>query len=175
MAVVSTAQNCERDRFGVAFVRTMKLRRKLRLSSVLLTLAAACAAAASGSLAVAGGLIVCAMIVTLAPFFPFASSGPADPEHLEAQVASLIQSLKLSQQTGAPRVAAVVTSAMVFIGNSADVGGWDSRYAVFFRDEIKAPIWREMVILLRHQSRPASEVGKVVENARMPLGKRGDL
>ena len=73
----------------------------------------------------------------------------------------LLDSLRVSQQAGAPAVNAVVMSPIIFIGKSAIFGGTIGGYALLFRDEIGALVWRELATLLRHQPHPAPELKKI--------------
>ena len=144
----------------------MKQRFALRLSLAMITVVAALASLVSGGVWIAGALVVCTVFLVAAPFAKELS--PDD-------VKTLLESLRVSQQAGAPAVNAVVTSAIIFIRKSTISGQTGSGYALLFRDEIDAPVWREMATLLRHQARPSPELKKVGQSAALRLGKSTDL
>ena len=144
----------------------MKQRFALRLSLAMITVVAALASLVSGSVWIAGALLVCAVFLVAVPFVKELS--PDD-------IKTLLESLRVSQQAGAPAVNAVVTSAIIFIRKSPISGQTGSGYALLFRDEIDAPVWREMATLLRHQAHPPLELRKVGQSAALRLGKSSDL
>ena len=127
---------------------------------------AALASLVSGGVWIAGALVVCTVFLVAAPF-----AKELSPDDIK----TLLESLRVSQQAGAPAVNAVVTSAIIFIGKSPISGQAGSGYTLLFRDEIDAPVWREMATLLRHQARPSPELKKVGQSAALRLGKSSDL
>ena len=140
----------------------MKLRLALRLSLTAFTATAAVASVASGSLWVAGSMAVCAVIVAVAPMAVEVSRD---------DIKTLLESLRVSEQAGAPEANAVVTSALIFIGRSKISGTSGHRSILLFRDEIEAPVWRQMATLLRHQAHPSLELKKAGQSAALRLGK----
>ena len=70
---------------------------------------------------------------------------------------------------------AVVGAKLIFVGNSAVHGQSIRGHALFFKDEIDDPIWRELATLLRHQAHPSWELKKVDHKATLSLGKSSDL
>ena len=144
----------------------MKQRFALRISLAMITVVAALASLVSGGVWVAGALVVCAVFLVAVPF-----AKELSPDDIK----TLVESLRVSQQAGAPAVNAVVTSAIIFIGKSPISGQAGSGYTLLFRDEIEAPVWREMATLLRHQVHPSSELRKVGQSAALRLGKSSDL
>ena len=144
----------------------MKQRFALRLSLAMITVVAALASLVSGGVWIAGALVVCAVFLVAAPF-----AKELSPDDIK----TLVESLRVSQQAGAPAVNAVVTSAIIFIGKSPISGQTGSGYALLFRDEIDAPVWREMATLLRHQEHPSLELKKVGQSAALRLGKSSKL
>lgn len=87
----------------------------------------------------------------------------------------LLESLRVARQAGAPAVKAVVATKIIFIGKSAIVGEPVRGNTLLLRDEIEAPVWRELATLLRHQARRSQELKKVDRNAALRLGKSSDL
>ena len=144
----------------------MKQRFALRISLAMITVVAALASLVSGGAWIAGALVVCAVFLVAVPF-----AKQLSPDDIK----TLLESLRLSQQAGAPALNAVVTSAIIFIGKSPISGQAGSGYAVLFRDEIDAPVWREMATLLRHQAHPSPKLRKVGQSAALQLGKSSDL
>ena len=144
----------------------MKQRFALRISLAMITVVAALASLVSGGVWIAGALVVCAVFLVAVPF-----AKELSPDDIK----TLLESLRVSQQAGAPAVNAVVTSAIIFIGKSPISGQTGSGYALLFRDEIDAPVWREMATLLRHQAHPSPELRKVGQSAALRLGKSSDL
>ena len=144
----------------------MKQRFALRISLAMITVVAALASLVSGGVWIAGALVVCTVFLVAAPF-----AKELSPDDIK----TLLESLRVSQQAGAPAVNAVVTSAIIFIGKSPISGQTGSGYALLFRDEIDAPVWREMATLLRHQVHPSSEPRKVGQSVALRLGKSSDL
>ena len=144
----------------------MKQRFALRISLAIITVVAALASLVSGGVWIAGALVVCAVFLVAVPF-----AKELSPDDIK----TLLESLRVSQQAGAPAVNAVVTSAIIFIGKSPISGQAGSGYALLFRDEIDAPVWREMATLLRHPAHPSSELRKVGQSAALRLGKSSDL
>ncbi len=100
---------------------------------------------------------------------------PVATQDSRADAKSLLELLRISQQAGAPAVHAVVTPAIVFVGKSAICGDATRGYALLFRDEVDASVWREIATLLRHQLHPSPELGQVKQSAGLPLGKSSDL
>ena len=144
----------------------MKQRFALRLSLAMITVVAALASLVSGGVWIAGALVVCAVFLVAVPF-----AKELSPDDIK----TLLESLRVSQQAGAPALNAVVTSAIIFIGKSPISGQAGSGYAVLFRDEIDAPVWREMATLLRYQARRSPELKKVGQSAALRLGKSSNL
>ena len=144
----------------------MKQRFALRISLAMITVVAALASLGSGGVWIAGALVVCAVFLVAVPF-----AKELSPDDIK----TLLESLRVSQQAGAPAVNAVVTSAIIFIGKSPISGQAGSGYTLLFRDEIDAPVWREMATLLRHQAHPSLELRKVGQSAALRLGKSSDL
>ena len=144
----------------------MKQRFALRISLAMITVVAALASLVSGGAWIAGALVVCAVFLVAVPF-----AKELSPDGIK----TLLESLRVSQQAGAPALNAVVTSAIIFIGKSPISGQAGSGYALLFRDEIEVPVWREMATLLRHQAQPSPELRKVGQSAALRLGKSSNL
>lgn len=144
----------------------MKLRFALRLTLPALTVAAAGASAVSGSLWVAAGLLVCA--ASVAAF----SLAKAIPAH---DIPTLFETLRLSRKPDAAAVRAVVTSTIIFVSKSDVTPTPNSGYVLLFRDEMEAPVWRELSTLLRHQPHDPQELAQVDRHHPFRFGKSSDL
>ena len=92
--------------------------------------------------------------------------------------------MRIAQHAGGVPVNAVVTSHIIFISSGiADISEAStsryplltSRYRLLWRDEMDAPVWRELATLLRHQAQQSPEREKVDESALPRLGKSSDL
>ncbi len=144
----------------------MKLRVLLRASLATITVVAAGACVVSGNLWIAGGLVVCAVAVAA---LPLASRVSHD------DVKALLESLRIAQQAGKAAVTAVVTPKIIFIARSAISDAPASSYALLFRDEMDASVWRELATLLRHQSHLSPQLKKVDQGSAYRLGKSSHL
>ena len=144
----------------------MNLRGLLRGSFATITLVAAGACVPSGNLWVAGALVVCAMAVAAMPLVQQVSRD---------DVKTLLESLRVAPQDGTIAVKAVVTSRIIFVANSAIRDASDRSYALLFRDEMDAAVWRSLATLLRHQAHPSAELRKVDQSTAYRLGKSSDL
>lgn len=144
----------------------MKQRLVLRASLTAISVVAAGASAISGSLWIAGGLVVCAIAVAVAPLANAVS-------HDGLKV--LLESLRLAQHSGAAAVNAVVASKIIFIAKSAVSDASSSGVVLLFRDEMDVALWRELATLLRHQTHPLPELKKVDQVTAHRLGKSSDL
>ena len=144
----------------------MKLRGVLQVSFATITVIAAGACVASGNLWVAGALVVCAMAVAAVPLARQVSRD---------DVKALLESLRVAPQEGTTAVNAVVTSRIIFIANSAICDASDRSYALLFRDEMDAAVWRSLATLLRHQAHPSPELRQVDQGTAYRLGKSSDL
>ena len=91
------------------------------------------------------------------------------------ELKTLVESLRLTQNSGAASVNTVVTSKIIFIAKSAMSDVSSNGYAMLFRDEMDAAVWRELATLLRHQTRLSPELKKVDRDGACRLGKSSDL
>jgi|GEM_PF-7000683 len=144
----------------------VKLRVVLRSSLATVTVAAAAASAASGTIWIAGTLVVCAVAVAA---FPFAKEIPED------DIAALFESLRLSRKPGAAALRAVVTSKVIFVCKSDVTWASNFGYRLLFRDEMDAKVWRELSTLMRHQPHDPQELAQVDRHHPFRLGKSSDL
>ena len=144
----------------------MNLRGVLRGSLATITVIAAGACVPSGNLWVAGALVVCAIAVAAMPLVRQVSRD---------DVKMLLESLRVAPQDGTAAVNAVVTSRIIFIANSAICDASARGYALLFRDEMDATVWRSLATLLRHQAHPSAELRKVDQSRAYRLGKSSDL
>ena len=144
----------------------MKLRVALRASLVTITVVAASACFGSGNLLIAGGLVVCAVVVAAVPLANIVS---------RHELKALLESLRKARQGGTATANAVVTSKIIFVANSAIYDASSSSYALLFRDEMEVDVWRELATLLRHQAHPSPELKNVGQVAAYRLGKSSDL
>jgi len=144
----------------------VKQRHALRLILATITVAAAGACVASANLWIAVAMVVCALATATRPLAKKVS---------QADARALLESLRVSRDTSAPAVKAVVGTKIIFVEKSAISGEPVRGSALLFRDEIDPLVWRELATLLRHQVHPSPELIKVDRIASFRLGKSSDL
>ena len=117
----------------------MTNRHALRLLLAAITLAAAGASVALGAFWIAGGMLGCVLATAAQPLSKKVSAD---------QVRMFLESLRASQLARAPAMNAVVGVKMIFVGKPAIYGESTRGNLLLFRDEIDAPVWREIATLL---------------------------